>query len=75
MARCAQSPQGIIGIAFGFAYAQTGFIPAEAVEEFCVANAQATGDHAVILELVRDAAAGLGAFRHTLRTTASAQNN
>ena len=74
-ARCAENPQGVVGVAFGYDFAQTGFIPAEAIPDFCVAHAAATGAAADIVRLVRDAATGLGGFRYALRTTRAAARN
>lgn len=74
-ARCAENPQGVVGVAFGYNIAQTGFIPAEAIPDFCTQNSAATGGAADLLKLVREAATSLGAFRHTLRTTRAAARN
>ncbi len=74
-ARCALSPGGAVGVAFGYDLAQTGFVPAEAVPDFCVAHVAATGTAADIVRVVREAATSLNAFRHTLRTTRAAARN
>ena len=74
-ARCAENPQGVVGVAFGYDLAQTGFIPAEVIPDFCVSHAAATGAAADIVRVVRAAATGLGAFRHSLQTTRAAASN